>query len=82
MPYEKVKQAKVTVGTKRTLKSLEKGLIKEVIIARDADLRVVQKVKTLAEEKNIPITYVDSMKKLGKACGIDVGAAAVGIEKE
>ena len=28
---------------------------------------------------NVPVTYVESMKKLGKACGIDVGAAAVAI---
>ena len=28
---------------------------------------------------NVPITYVDSMKKLGKACGIEVGAATVAI---
>jgi large subunit ribosomal protein L7A len=33
----------------------------------------------LANETNIPVTYVDSMKKLGKACGIKVGAAVVAI---
>ena len=34
-----------------------------------------------ATELNVPITYVDSMKMLGKACGIDVGAATVAIKK-
>jgi large subunit ribosomal protein L7A len=28
---------------------------------------------------NVPILYVDSMKKLGKACGIEVGASTVAI---
>ncbi|GIW49716.1 MAG: hypothetical protein KatS3mg080_0327 [Anoxybacillus sp.] len=28
---------------------------------------------------NVPVYKVDSMKKLGKACKIDVGAAAVAI---
>ena len=30
---------------------------------------------------DIPVTYVDSMNKLGKACGIEVGAAVVAITK-
>jgi large subunit ribosomal protein L7A len=34
-----------------------------------------------AQNKNIQIVYVDSMKKLGKACGIDVGAATAVIVK-
>ena len=33
----------------------------------------------LAQKNDVPITYVDSMKKLGKACGIEVGAATVAI---
>jgi large subunit ribosomal protein L7A len=37
-------------------------------------------IKT-AKELNVPITYVDSMRMLGKACGIDVGAATVAIKK-
>lgn len=82
MSYEKVMQAKeIIVGTKQTLKALEDDTIKEVIIANDADLRIVQKVKMLADKKGVPITYVESMRKLGKACKIDVGAATVGITK-
>ena len=33
----------------------------------------------LAKEKNIPIYYVDSMKKLGQVARIQVGAAVVAI---
>lgn len=82
MSYEKVTQGRnVVIGTKQTIKALEKGNVTEVIIAQDADLRVVQKVKAVAEKHNIPISTVPSMKRLGKACGIEVGAAAVGITK-
>ncbi|WP_026673490.1 50S ribosomal protein L7ae-like protein [Alkalihalobacterium bogoriense] len=82
MSYEKVTQAEdLVIGTKQTLKALETGNVKELVIAEDADRRVVMKVRTVAQRKSIPIITVDSMKKLGKACGIDVGASTVAIIK-
>lgn len=81
MSYEKVSQAQsIIVGTKQTIKALEDGIVREIVIADDADHRVIHKVLVLAQEKSIPIIKVDSMKKLGKACGIDVGAATVAIK--
>ncbi|MCF6094792.1 50S ribosomal protein L7ae-like protein [Microaerobacter geothermalis] len=83
MSYEKVKQASNTIiGTKQTLKAIESDSVAEVIIARDADKRVVSGAIKLCQEKGVPLSYVDSMKKLGRACGIDVGAAMVAIRKE
>ncbi|MBU8880249.1 50S ribosomal protein L7ae-like protein [Bacillus sp. FJAT-29790] len=80
MSYEKVLQAKgFIIGTKQTVKALKLGTIKEVVIARDADQKVIAKVADTAAEVNVPVVYVDSMKKLGKVCGIEVGAAAVAI---
>ena len=80
MSYEKVMQANTfIVGTKQTVKALKSGTVKEVVIAEDADVIVTQKVVQTAKEHNIPIIKVDSMKKLGKACGIEVGASAVAI---
>ncbi|RBW67749.1 50S ribosomal protein L7ae-like protein [Bacillus taeanensis] len=81
MSYEKVTQAKdFIVGTKQTLKALQNNEVAEIVIASDADQRITNKVITLAKEQQIPISIVDSMKKLGKACGIEVGAAAVAIK--
>jgi large subunit ribosomal protein L7A len=80
MSYEKVMQANTfIVGTKQTVKALKSGTVKEVVIAEDADVIVTQKVIQAANEHNIPVVKVDSMKKLGKACGIEVGASAVAI---
>lgn len=80
MSYEKVMQANTfIVGTKQTVKALKSGTVKEVVIAEDADVIVTQKVVQTANEHNIPVAKVDSMKKLGKACGIEVGASAVAI---
>jgi large subunit ribosomal protein L7A len=80
MSYEKVSQAhKIIVGTKQSVKALINNEVKEIIVAEDADQRITEKVIQTAEEKHIPLAKVSSMKKLGKACGIEVGAAAVAI---
>jgi large subunit ribosomal protein L7A len=82
MSYEKVLQADTKIiGTKQTVKALKSGIVSELIVASDAEPKVVAKVMQTAKEMNVPITYVNSMKKLGKACGIDVGAATVAIAR-
>jgi large subunit ribosomal protein L7A len=80
MSYEKVLQAKeLIVGTKQAVKAIKDGRVKCLVIAEDADVKVTSKVLQAATEFQIPISNVDSMKKLGKACGIEVGASAVAI---
>jgi large subunit ribosomal protein L7A len=78
--YEKLRHAKrVTVGTNQTTKVLEQGRAIEVFIANDADRNVVGPIISLCEQKKVPIVWVDSMKSLGKVCGIEVSAAAVAV---
>lgn len=80
MSYEKVLQAKdIMIGTKQTMKALKLGTVNEVVVAKDADQKVIAKVIATANEVDVPVLYVDSMKKLGKTCGIEVGAAVVAI---
>lgn len=80
MSYEKVVQAqKVIIGTKQTVKALEAGSVKELVVATDAEPIITAKAIQAARKMNVPISYVDSMKKLGKACEIEVGAATVAI---
>jgi large subunit ribosomal protein L7A len=82
MSYEKVKQAKsLTIGTKQTKKAIEQGKVTEVIVANDADPQVTYPIISLCKERGIAVTRVDSMKQLGKACGIEVGAATAAILK-
>ncbi|WP_182201194.1 50S ribosomal protein L7ae-like protein [Paraliobacillus salinarum] len=83
MSYEKVAQVKeqLIIGTKQTLKAIRDGEVTEVVIAVDADQQITNKVSQLAKEMNIPCIQVDSKKKLGKACGIDVGTATVAIKQ-
>ncbi|QQF63984.1 50S ribosomal protein L7ae-like protein [Bacillus mojavensis] len=80
MSYDKVSQAKsIIIGTKQTVKALKRGSVKEVVVAKDADPILTSGVIKLAKDNGIAVSMVESMKKLGKACGIEVGAAAVAI---
>nr|WP_295971103.1 50S ribosomal protein L7ae-like protein [uncultured Bacillus sp.] len=80
MSYEKVLQAKrFIVGTKQSAKSLKAGNVSELLVAEDADPRLTSEIVTVANEAGIPVTYVKSMEKLGKTCGIKVGAAVVAL---
>lgn len=81
--YEKVIQAsKIKVGMKQTLRHVEQGKASEVFVAKNADPRMTTKVVQLCLEHGVKVNYVDSMKELGKACGIEVGAAMVAILNE
>ncbi|WP_462412554.1 50S ribosomal protein L7ae-like protein [Neobacillus sp. Marseille-QA0830] len=80
MSYEKVLKAnEIIIGTKQTVKALKEGIVKELIVAGDAEPKLIEKAIHEALAHDIPVQYCDSMKKLGKACGIQVGAAAVAI---
>lgn len=70
------------VGVKQTIKAIKAGTVKTVYIAKDADDKFIQPVKLLVEEESLELVYVDSMKELGKLCGIDVGAATAAVLKD
>ncbi len=78
---EDLKHCKKTVGVKQSTKAVENGVASSVIIARDCEQRVVRGIVELCERNSVPITYADSMKQLGKACGIEVEAAVACILK-
>jgi len=72
---ESLRERKRAVGIKQTIKAIENGSAKAVFVAKDADERVVGKVIDMCRKDNIQLEYVETMKILGKACNIDVGAA-------
>ncbi len=76
------KKGLLVVGTKQTLKALSESRLEEVFIAQDAEKYVIRGIEEAANDKQTVITLVPSMKKLGKDCGITVGAATAGILKE
>ena len=73
------KAEKKTVGSKQTIKAVQKGEAKVVYLALDVEERIKQPLLQLCREKNVEVITVDTMLELGRACGIKVGSAAVAI---
>ena len=67
------------VGTKQLLRALDENRIAQAFIAEDADLILTKRVVDRCYDMNIPCQKVETMEKLGRACGIDVKAAAAGL---
>nr|WP_238358045.1 ribosomal L7Ae/L30e/S12e/Gadd45 family protein [Cohnella zeiphila] len=73
---------RVKVGTKQTAKTVEQGNARMVYVAQDADSRLVGRILQLCKQRGVPVTFVDTMRNLGKSCGIDVGTAAAAVAEE
>ncbi|MFA7635198.1 MAG: ribosomal L7Ae/L30e/S12e/Gadd45 family protein [Bacillota bacterium] len=70
------------IGTKQTVRALERGCVSAVYVASDAEEHVIRDVKALCGKNGVPIVMIDTMEELGKVCGIDVGAASAAILHE
>jgi large subunit ribosomal protein L7A len=75
------KRNKKAIGAKQAARAVEKGLAIKVYLADDADKRVVAPIAQLCSQKEVEIDGLSTMAELGKACGIEVSAAAVAILK-
>ncbi len=75
-------RCKVVVGAKQLKKALLSGRASRVILARNADPALTEPIERLSTEKGTPCFWVSAMADLGKACGIDVGAAAAAVVTE
>ncbi|MBO4211689.1 MAG: ribosomal L7Ae/L30e/S12e/Gadd45 family protein [Oscillospiraceae bacterium] len=76
-----LRQIPSVVGVRQLRKAICAGEVCRVFLADDADPAVTEPVETLAGEHMIPIVRVCTMKELGRACGIAVGASAAGLLK-
>jgi len=81
MSFETLKTTRKVIGIKQTTKAVEKDMADMVYVAHDADVRVTQSLKELCGRKGVKVEAAASMVELGKACAIEVGAAAIAILK-
>lgn len=70
------------VGTGEVLKVLRAGNASRVFVAKDAMQNVIEPVLRLCEKKKVEVLQAESMKALGAACGIHVGAASAALLRE
>lgn len=76
-----LRDAPIKIGSKQTMRMVELGRAEEVYVAENADPRLTSRVVALCNQHAVKVTYVDTMANLGKACGIEVGAAMAAIVK-
>ena len=67
---------KTVVGAKQIRKALNAGSVSRVYLAQNADPALTEPIIALCQRKSVAYTWVRSMAELGRACGIEVGAAA------
>ena len=70
------------VGAKQVKRALRDGRAARLYIAVDADPRLLQPLVQEAVNRQVPVSQVPTMKELGLACGIAVGAAVAVLTKE
>lgn len=75
-------KGKKVVGVKQTIKAIKNCSAKIVYIAKDADDSLIHSVEVLITDNSLEVVYIDTMKELGKLCGIDVGSATAALLKE
>ena len=66
---------KFVVGSKQLRKALQKGNVRFVYLAENADPAITEPIEAMCKENSIEYAWVKSMTELGRACGIEVGAA-------
>ena len=70
---------RIVVGAKQLRKALGKGIARRVYLAENADPAITEPLAALCESCSVEFSWVRSMAELGKACGIEVGAATAAV---
>ncbi len=70
---------KTVVGAKQLRKALLGGRAKTVFLAENADPALTEPIAQMCSRNAVSCIWVSSMTELGRACGIEVGAAAAAI---
>lgn len=72
---------KKIIGLKQTIKAIKNDTVNIVYIAKDADENIKNNILEVCRGKEVEIVYIDTMKKLGEACGIEVNASCASLSK-
>jgi len=74
-----LKKGPRVVGTKQTLRVLENGTAKVLYVAKNAQKQVTIRAIELAESRNIPVVYIETMEELAQACDVEVKTATAAL---
>ena len=75
--FTEEEKAHLSVGLKQTLKAISNGAVK-VYVAKDTPTEIVNEITAVYSGT---IEAADSMKELGRMCGIDVKASCAALKR-
>ncbi len=70
------------VGAKQSRRAISSGNALCVFLAQNADPHITDPIRAICQQDAIPVQDVPTMRELGDACGISVGAAVAVLLKE
>ncbi len=70
-----LEDAAKVVGVKQVRRALANSQAKRLYLAKDADPQITGPLERQGREQGVEVIWTDTMKALGRACGIAVGAA-------
>jgi len=74
-----LKNERIVIGIRQSMKAIVSGEVKYLIVAQDAETKVLDGILTEASNRNIELKNAPSMISLGKTAGIDVGSAVIAV---
>ena len=74
-------EAGLVAGMRQVQRLIAAGRASRVLVAEDADERMLKTLRTLCAEADIPVETCESMEKLGRRCRIAVPCAAAAEKK-
>ena len=78
---EVLRDAEKVIGVKQSRRAIRDALAQQVFLACDADPALTDPMAQQCEDAQIPVSREFTMKELGQAAGIHVGAAVVTLLK-
>lgn len=78
---KELQSGKSVSGAKQSRRAVRDGLARAVCLARDADPALTSPIREFCREKEVPVDSRYTMRELGQAAGIQVGAAVVTLLK-
>lgn len=69
------------VGAKQSRRAIQEGLARKVFLASDAAPALTAPLLRLCRQASVPVTASRTMRELGQAAGIQVGAAVAAVLK-
>ena len=82
MLLDDIENSKKVIGSKQVKKAVMKGAASRVYLAKDAEHHILKPLLEICQQYEVGVEMIETMAELGRACGIEVGSAAVALLKD